>query len=176
MKASVLNRKIHRWAAVITALPVIIVIASGLVLQVKKNFSWIQPPTKRGGSQELVLNFDEILAVVQKIPEVNLRSWEDINRLDVRPGKGVVKVRGKNNMEVQLDSKTGEVLHIAVRRSDLIEGIHDGSFFHSSFKLWLFLPSALLLAGIWATGLYLFLRPYAVKRRNRAALASGMVK
>lgn len=166
MKAKLLNRKVHRWAAVITALPVIIVIASGLVLQVKKNFSWIQPPTKHGVSQELILSFDEILAVVKKLPKVNLQSWEDINRLDVRPGKGIVKVRGNNDMEVQLDSKTGEVLQVAVRRSDLIESIHDGSFFHSSFKLWIFLPSALLLAGIWATGLYLFLLPYSIRRKN----------
>jgi hypothetical protein len=79
----------------ITALPVIIVIASGLVLQVKKNFAWIQPPTQRGVSQELVLSFDEILAVVKKLPEVNLQSWKDVNRLDVRPGKGIVKVRGQ---------------------------------------------------------------------------------
>jgi uncharacterized iron-regulated membrane protein len=167
MKTSVLNRKTHRWAAMITALPVIIVIASGLVLQVKKNFAWIQPPTQRGVSQELVLSFDDILAVVKKLPEVNLQSWKDVNRLDVRPGKGIVKVRGNNNMEVQLDSKTGEILQIAVRRSDLIESIHDGSFFHSGFKLWIFLPSALLLAGIWGTGPYLFLLPYSIRRRNR---------
>jgi hypothetical protein len=98
---------------------------------------------------------------------VNLQSWKDVNRLDVRPGKGIVKVRGNNNMEVQLDSKTGEILQIAVRRSDLIESIHDGSFFHSGFKLWIFLPSALLLAGIWGTGPYLFLLPYSIRRRNR---------
>jgi uncharacterized iron-regulated membrane protein len=146
MKAKLLNRKVHRWAAVITALPVIIVIASGLVLQVKKNFAWIQPPTKHGVSQELTLSFDEILAVVKKLPEVNLQSWEDINRLDVRPGKGIVKVRGNNDMEVQLDSKTGEVLQVAVRRSDLIESIHDGSFFHSSFKLWFSLQPCCLPA------------------------------
>jgi uncharacterized iron-regulated membrane protein len=167
MKASVFNRKIHRWAAVATALPVIIVIASGLVLQVKKSFSWIQPPTKRGVSQELVLSFDEILAAVSKIPEVNLQSWEDINRLDVRPGKGIIKVRGNNNMEVQLDSKTGDVLQIAVRRSDVIESIHDGSFFHSNLKLWMFLPSALLLVGVWATGIYLFLLPYLFRGKRK---------
>jgi uncharacterized iron-regulated membrane protein len=68
MKASVFNRKVHRWAAVATALPFIVVIASGLVLLVKKSFPWIQPPTKRGVSQELGLSFDETLAVVSKIP------------------------------------------------------------------------------------------------------------
>jgi porin len=36
MTTFLFNRKMHRWAAVGTALPVIIVIASGLVLQLKK--------------------------------------------------------------------------------------------------------------------------------------------
>jgi len=30
MKAKILNRKLHRWAAIVTALPVVIVIISGM--------------------------------------------------------------------------------------------------------------------------------------------------
>ena len=167
MRAKILNRKLHRWAAIATALPVIIVIVTGIILQVKKEFDWIQPPTQRGASTELALSFDQILGVVSKIPDVGLTSWDDINRLDVRPGKGIIKVRGNNDWEVQIDSKTGDVLQIAVRRSDFIESIHDGSFFHESFKLRVFLPSALILAGMWGTGIYLFLLPYMLKRKRR---------
>jgi hypothetical protein len=39
MKAIILNRKIHRWAAIATALPVLIVIASGILLQLKKEIN-----------------------------------------------------------------------------------------------------------------------------------------
>jgi hypothetical protein len=87
--------------------------------------------------------------------------------LDVRPGKGVVKVRAKNNWEIQIDTTNGEILQVAFRRSDIIESIHDGSFFHDGFKLWIFLPSAILLAGIWATGIYLFLFPYMNRRNHK---------
>lgn len=167
MKAKIVNRKVHRWAAIATALPVIIVIVTGIILQVKKEFDWIQPPTQHGSTSELVLSFDQILDVVSKVPEVDLTSWDDINRLDVRPGKGIIKVRGNNDWEVQLDSKTGDVLQVAVRRSDFIESIHDGSFFHESFKLWVFLPTAVILAAMWGTGIYLFLLPYMLKAKQR---------
>ncbi len=165
MKAKILNRKIHRWAAIVTALPVIIVIITGIILQVKKEVDGIQAPTQHGSVSKPVLGFEQILDVVNSVPAVGLKTWDDINRLDVRPGKGIIKVRGKNNWEIQIDGNTGQVLQVAIRRSDLIESIHDGSFFHESFKLWVFLPSAIVLAGIPGTGIYLFILPYTLKRR-----------
>lgn len=166
MKAIVLNRKIHRWAAIVTALPVLVVVLSGAVLQMKKELDWIQPPTKKGVGKELALSFDQILKIATTGPEAKIKGWSDIDRLDVRPGKGVVKVQAKNRWEIQIDTTNGKVLQVAVRRSDLIESIHDGSFFHENLKLWVFLPSAIVLAGIWGTGVYLFLFPY-MNRRNR---------
>jgi len=166
MSAKRLNRKIHRWAGIITAIPVIIILITGILLLLKKDVAWIQPPSQKGSSQELKLSFEEILAVVSKVPDVNLKEWKDIDRLDVRPKKGLIKVRGKNDWEVQLDSKTGEVLQVAERRSDFIESIHDGSYFHDYVKLGLFLPVAILLVGIWGTGLYLFLSPYMGRKRQ----------
>jgi hypothetical protein len=105
--------------------------------------------------------------VAQSVPEANVRGWNSIDLLDVRPGKGIVKVRCKNRWEIQIDSDAGTVLQVAYRRSDLIESIHDGSFFHGSFKLWVFLPSAILLAVLSGTGLYLFLLPYLAKLKRK---------
>ena len=106
------------------------------------------------------------LKASQQVPEAEVGSWDDIERLDVRPAKGMVKVRCKNQWEVQLDAKTGEILQVAYRRSDVIESIHDGSFFHDNVKLWVFLPAGLILAVLWATGIYLFLLPHLVKWRK----------
>jgi uncharacterized iron-regulated membrane protein len=169
MKAKILNRKLHRWAAIVTALPVLVVILSGIILQLKKEFDWVQPPTMKGAGKELAISFDKILDIAKTVPEAGIKEWQDIKRLDVRPGKGVVKVRAKNRWEIQIDTTNGEILQNALRRSDLIENIHDGSFFHESVKLWVFLPSAIVLAAIWGTGLYLFLFPYMnrVKSQKR---------
>ncbi len=96
-----------------------------------------------------------------------------MDRLDVRPGRGVVKVRAKNRWEVQIDAVTGEVLQVAYRRSDFIESLHDGSFFGHFTKHWIFLPTAIILFVLWGTGIYLFLLPYLVKRRRARARATG---
>ena len=169
MKAKITNRKLHRWGSLLIALPLIVVIVSGILLQLKKEFNWIQPTTVRTSVNEPALTFDQIMAIVTKIEEVNISSWQDIDRIDVRPGKGIIKVRANNNWELQLHPATGEVLNIDYRRSDIIENIHDGSFFHDKVKLWVFLPTGLILFLLWVTGLYLFCLPYIVKfkRKNK---------
>jgi hypothetical protein len=58
-------------------------------------------------------------------------------------------------------------LQTARRHSDLIESVHDGSYFHPRFKLWVFLPAGLMLALLLLTGLPLFFQPYLARRRRR---------
>lgn len=169
MKASVLNRKLHRWGAILTAVPLLVVIATGIVLQVKKDVDWIQPPTQRGAGGSPSVPFGDVLAAAMSVPEAAIRGWDDIDRLDVRPAKGIIKVRAKNRYEVQVDARTADVLQVAYRRSDLIESLHDGSFFHDRAKLWIFLPTAVILFALWGTGIYLWLLPHLAKRRRRRA-------
>jgi hypothetical protein len=166
MKLSKLNRLTHRWGSIIALLPITIIIVSGIMLQLKKVSPYIQPPTQRGAGTEPAIGFERILEVARSIPEAGVETWEDVDRLDVRPGKGVVKVRCKNRYEVQIDTETAEILQVAFRRSDLIESIHDGTFFHDHFKLWVFLPAGVVLAMLVITGLYLFLLPYLARRKR----------
>ena len=167
MKLSQLSRRLHRWGSIVALVPLTIIIVSGVILQLKKDVAYIQPPTEAGTASQLSLSFDHILEVAKTVPQAEIASWDDIARLDVRPGKGVVKIRGKNRCEIQIDAHTGEILQVAVRRSDLIESIHDGSFFHDRIKLWLFLPAGLVLVCLVITGLHLFLLPYLARRRRQ---------
>lgn len=172
IKAARLNRKIHYWGAIISALPVLIIIGSGIVLMFKKDVAWIQPPTAKAEGGEPSIGFARILEAASSVPEAGITSWDDIDRLDVRPGKGIIKVRAENRWEIQIDHQSGEVLQVAYRRSDLIESIHDGSFFHDSVKMWIFLPSALILFVLWVTGIYLFFQPM-LARRSRLLRQGG---
>lgn len=167
MSTASTHRKLHRLAAVVSALPVLVILVTGLVLQLKKDVAWIQPETLRGSSSAPSLSYERLLEVLRGVPEAGVGSWEDVDRLDVRPARGVVKVRAKNRHEVQVDAATGEVLQVALRRSDLIESLHDGSWFHPAAKLWIFLPAGLLLLSMWVTGVYLWLLPHLVRRRRR---------
>ena len=172
MNAPRLNRRLHRIGAVLTAAPVLVVVLSGLLLQLKKESNWIQPPTAQGSATAPTLEFARILEAASTVPEASIETWNDVDRLDVRPSKGIAKVRAKNRWEVQVDTATGEVLQVAYRRSDLIESIHDGSWFHERAKLWVFLPSGVILLGLWGTGVYLWLLPYIARRRKSSRLSN----
>ena len=162
------TRKTHYWGSFVIILPISIVITTGILLQLKKEINWIQPPNSKGGHNNApTISFDNILASVKTADEANITSWDDVDRLDVRIDKGIVKVRGKNRWEVQVDTETGDVLQVAYRRSDLIESLHDGSWFHDKVKIWLFLPSGIILFVLWITGLYMFILPYTVKWKRK---------
>lgn len=167
------TRKCHRWGAILIALPFLLVIATGILLQLKKDWAWVQPPTTRGQGQTPAVSLDVLLHAAQSQPETGVKSWEDVDRIDLQPGRGIAKVQARNRWEVQVDLASGEVLQVAYRRSDLIESLHDGSWFHDQAKLWVFLPSAVVVLGLWVTGVYLFFLPYAVRwsrpRRETAA-------
>lgn len=169
MRAQILWRNVHSWVSIGVALPLLIVICTGLLLQVKKSLPWIQPREHRGSGGPPRMPFDQILLVCAAIPAVDIQSWEDVHRLDYRPDKGLLKVSTEQGWEVQIDPVDGRVLQVARRRSDLIEALHDGSWFGSAVKSWIFLPAGLALALLWATGLYLFLLPRWKRWRARKA-------
>lgn len=169
-------RKIHRWGAILIALPFLIVLISRLFLQVKKEFGWIQPATQQGSATGASVSFEDVLSTAKTIPELEATSWKQIDRLDVRPDDGIIKIRGTNSWEAQIDANTAEVLLVSQRRSDVIEAIHDGSWFHDEVKLWIFLPSAVVVTILWLTGIYLICVPYFAKRQNRKKLAKRKKK
>jgi uncharacterized iron-regulated membrane protein len=179
MSGNVLNRKLHYWGAAIIALPLLLLIASGLLLQMKKHWGWVQPEEHRGSAKAPVIELSDILRAIKEHqhPDVAVQGWEDIKRLDVRPDRGVAKATLQNDFEVQVDTGTGRIMQVAYRRSDLIETIHDGTFIGDWFKLGVVLPSALVLLFLWGSGVWMWLYPFIGRRRvrrHKAALASGL--
>ena len=170
------NRRLHRWGAAAAALPFVIIICTGLLLQLKKQIPWVQPAETRGGAGAPTLSLPMILELAATVPHAGIQTWDDIDRIDVRPSKGMLKVVAKSRWELQLDISTGAVLQTAYRRSDFIESLHDGSFFHPQVKLFVFLPVGVVVLGLWITGVYMWLLPYWARKQNanrRAAAASS---
>ena len=162
-----ISRHFHLWAALVILLPVLVVITTGILLQVKKEFDWIQPPTQKAEFQELTIGFDEVLRAASSVQEAQINNWEDIDRLDIRPDKGVIKVQSKNSWEIQISAVDASILQIAYRRSDTIEAIHDGSWFFDSARLWIFLPASIILLFIWLSGCVMLLTTLHSKYRKR---------
>lgn len=169
----VLSRKAHRWGAIAVALPFFVVIVSGIFLQLKKEWSWVQPTEHRGAGTAPSLSFDSLLVIAKTVPEAGIRGWDDVDRLDVRPGKGIVKITSLSRWELQVDSESGAVLHSAYRRSDWLESLHDGSWFHPIAKLGIFLPSGIVVLLLWLTGIYLWLVHHQTRRQRARMAAQG---
>lgn len=177
MNINAFTRKTHYWITAFLALPILVVICSGLLLQVKKHWSWVQPDAQVGTGTTPRVGFEEILASVRSVTELEVTGWDDVKRLDVRPGRGMVKVWLQSGWEVQVDLGTGQVLQTAYRRSDLIESIHDGSFFLGNLsKLGIFLPSGIALLLMWITGLWMFWRPFSLRRKRKREQADQPVE
>jgi hypothetical protein len=167
---NVLNRKVHHWASFCVALPILVIIASGILLQMKKQWDWVQPPEIRGTGTVPAISFEQIMATLQATPSLGVADWDDVSRIDIRADRGLAKVTIVNGWEAQIDLGTGALLQTAYRRSDLIESIHDGSFFAGDWtKLGIFLPAGLVLLLLWMTGLWMWWVPFIAKRRRRKA-------
>jgi uncharacterized iron-regulated membrane protein len=167
MHFNVLNRKVHFWASATIAVPLLIIICTGIVLQLKKHWAWVQPPEQRGSVTAPAIELSRILESLKRDPRLGVTSWGDVNRLDVRIERGVVKAWLKSDWEAQIDLGSGEILQVAYRRSDWIESIHDGSIFGEVVKLGLFFPTAITLLLLWLGGVYMWAYTVIHKRRVR---------
>ncbi|MEO1636179.1 MAG: PepSY-associated TM helix domain-containing protein, partial [Cyanobacteria bacterium J06631_9] len=147
------NRKAHRWVALVISIPMLFVILTGIFLQLRKPVDWIQPPTAAGSqSYEPTVVLEQVLDSVKTVPDMQVSGWSDIKLLDLRPKKGIIKVRNFDELETQVDATTGEVLQTAQRRNDFVVKMHDFSAWNA--RLWLGLPLrlgflALFLTGVW---------------------------
>lgn len=170
MKAQKLFRKIHHWGSIIIALPLVIMIGAGILLMLKKDVTWIQPASQKGIERQLVpmASLESLFDAAKSVEKAGFTSWDALERADLKPGKGIIKFVSSTNWEVQVDTHSAEVLQVAKRRSDIIEAIHDGSYFADWMKLGLFLPVGILLFVLWLTGVYLFvLTEYKRAKKRR---------
>jgi len=159
------TRKLHYWISPIIFIPVVIIFSTGVLLQFKKQSNWIQPNVViTSKSKPVMLN--SYLESAKTVSEDKIYSWNDIDRIDIRPNKGIAKIRSKNNWEIQLDIESAEIYSVSFRRSDIIESVHDGSFFSDYVKFGLFFPSGILLIVLSFTGIYMFIIPIFRKRRK----------
>jgi hypothetical protein len=71
------------------ALPFLLIIATGVLLQLKKDWSWVQPRTSRGQGTTPTISLEAMLEAARSRPEAGVQSWDDVDRLDIQPGRGI---------------------------------------------------------------------------------------
>jgi uncharacterized iron-regulated membrane protein len=169
-------RELHRYLGVPLALFVIVNAFTGLLLGWKKESTTLQPPTARGTSPHLAewRSLDAVGRTAEAALAAHLapRAGTELprlDRMDVRPERGVVKVLFKPGVwEVQVDPATLAVHSVARRHSDWIEALHDGSLFGESFKQALTSMLALGLIALSVSGVWLWYGPRRLRRERPA--------
>ena len=168
------NRRTHAWISMCFAVPLVVVIITGILLQLKKQLPFVQPIERAGVTHEPVATPAQYLEAINRGKLDGDVTWKDVQRVDIRPSKGIAKVILKSDVEYQVDLGTGHILQRELRMSDFIESLHDGSFFAGDIsKLGVVLPAAIGLLVLWVSGIYMFWLPLVVKlRKSRAAKKS----
>lgn len=163
-------RKTHKWAGILLSVVFLNSALTGILLLEKKKYVWIQPPTLTGsqGKAEDFISTRNLVEIVLSQDSTSFRSLEDIDRIDFRPGKRVFKVLSKHNYaEIQVDAVTGEILSTAWRPSDMLEDMHDGSYYADWLHATLMPVAGGGLLLLTVSGLYLWLAAWLRKRRQQ---------
>lgn len=125
------TRKLHRYAGISLFVFFFVMAITGISLGWKKHAGDALMPATQKGKSNLMTEWKPLDSLGLLASAALLRETGElyeIDRMDVRPGKGIVKVLfEQRNMEVQLDATTGQTLSVGRRHSDWIEQVHDGS-------------------------------------------------
>jgi len=160
----------HKWIGIALALIFTCSAVTGFLLIIKKKVDWIQPATQTDsdGRVEDFISLGELFDTVLSQDHTDFQSLADIDRVDYRPSKRVFKVLSKHHhSEIQVGAVTGEVLSVSQRPSDLLEDIHDGSFFGSWAHDWLLPAAAIGMLFMVISGLWLWVEPTVRKSRRK---------
>lgn len=167
-------RKIHRWTGISLFIFFVFISVTGFLLGWKKNSNgYLLPTSTKGISTEISTWLP--IETLQENALVALNSFNqnldtEIDRIDIRPNKGMVKFTFKNHyQEIQLDCTTGKLLQIGTRRSDFIEQIHDGSILDQwlgigFFKLVYTSITGIALLTFTVTGFWLWYGPRRMRQ------------
>lgn len=152
----------HLWLGVISTVLVVLICITGILLNHKRGLG-LMPDVSNEASGALgaALSMGELAARAEAAVGVTIAAT-GIDRMDVRPGDGLIKVRfdDQDVTEATVDIHSGEVLHVGARNDVFIEKLHSGEIFGSRGIL-LSDFAAVVLTILVITGIWLWVYPRA---------------
>jgi uncharacterized iron-regulated membrane protein len=167
----------HKWLAIPLLLFMFLIGLTGLLLGWKKQTNLLPPTQRTTATEERAwISLDRIQAIARTYIGKQGKAIE-IDRIDVRPKQGVAKVRfAEHFTELQIDGKTGKILSVRQRNSDIIEMIHDGSMLDyllgtdsDGIKLFYTTGVSLGLILLSFSGFWLWINPRRMRKAKAAA-------
>lgn len=172
---------VHLWVGVVFTAALLVIAVTGIVLNHKRGLG-IMPDVEHAPSAP----FEGALPLAT-LAEIGLRAGAPadapagaaidplagVDRMDVRPRDGYVKVRLRDDAvtEVTVDLVDGRVLHVGSRGDAFIEKLHSGEIFG---KRWVLLSDAAAVALVLTliTGYWLWVAPRIRRSDARAGARS----
>lgn len=175
VKALRLYRVFHRWLGLPLIIFFFIIGVTSILLAWKKKVELLPPTTKSISEiKENWISPSEMIFVAQGVMD-SLGESAEVDRIDIRPDKGIAKVTFKTHFsEVQVDGFSGEVLSVDTRHSDWIEKVHDGSiidFYADSDETSKLIYSTLTSIGLILmslSGFYLWYFPKRIRKLKKS--------
>ena len=117
-----LYRKLHRNVGIIFIGFFLLISISGFLLGLKDELG-LKPETKSTNSINLSswISIQSLDSIARTFASGELKIDPEIDRIDIRPDKGIAKILFKNNFqELQLDLESGEILSVEKRADNFI--------------------------------------------------------
>jgi uncharacterized iron-regulated membrane protein len=169
----------HKRVGLVLFIFFLVMAVTGLLLGMKKQ-TGLLAPTQKGMSADagtwLPMDSLQNLAVRYLGDSVDRSLSTEIDRIDIRPGKGIAKFQFTDHFwGLQLDCTTGKLLLVERRSADFIEALHDGSIVDRLFgtsdeqakvAYSTLMGASLLLMAL--TGFWLWYGPKRIRKERRA--------
>lgn len=161
---------IHLWLGVISTVALIAISVTGILLNHKRGLGLMPdvPHEPTGAFTESVHLERLAHAALAAAPQEARKDWKPgdavdvglIDRMDVRPRNGYVKVRlrDKASTEMTVDIASGKVLHTGRRGDVFLEKLHSGEAFGEAFIILSDIAAVALVLTL-ITGYWLWLVP-----------------
>lgn len=172
----------HLWLGVIFTTALLVIAVTGILLNHKRGLG-LMPDVEHepAGAFGAALPLERLAAIasdtVARAAGAAAAPFDvaSIDRMDVRPRNGLVKVRMRDpqTTEVTVDLTTGRVLHVGARGDVFLEKLHSGEIFGGARWVLLSDAAAVALALTLITGYWLWLAPKRRRSAESPAAAPG---
>lgn len=162
---------IHLWLGVISTIALIAIAITGILLNHKRGLGLMpEVPHEPTGDFAAALPLDRLAyAALVAAPASAKGTWKEgdpvdialIDRMDVRPRNGFVKVRLRDraSTELTVDLASAEVVHVGRRSDVFLEKLHSGEIFGGLRFVLISDFAAVALVLTLITGYWLWLVP-----------------
>lgn len=164
-------RTLHRWVGLLASVFLLLIASTGFLLSLKGELAWMRPPEAEGAplaSAAQIAPLDQVLSAAYGAGFPDLAKWEHVDRVDYRPKDNIFKVVSRDGYrEVQVCGATAKVLSASFRRDQMVEDLHDFSYFASVLRTSLgpVVAACLFLLGL--SGIIVFFTPVVRRWRYR---------